>query len=97
MKVIKVKEILEKNNLIGRSLAREVVEEVQAGDVLDFEGFLAISNSVADEMVKLLFKKLGKEDFFSLKFINMDPLLEVLVKKSIKKYETNSIYFRNFK
>ncbi len=82
--ILKIKELSEELGLTGRALGRAIAKNIKPGDTLDFEGFLAISNSFVDELVKVLLEKLGKEGLLNLKFINTDPLLEALLKKSIK-------------
>lgn len=83
MTVHKIKDILNECNLIGRSLAKVCAQRIQIGDTIDFEDFSAVSNSFADEFVKQLLERFGQEGLNSLKFINMSPLLEKLIKKSI--------------
>ncbi|MEZ0343325.1 MAG: hypothetical protein ABWJ99_00750 [Caldimicrobium sp.] len=89
MSVIKIKDVVEEIGLVGRALGRALAEKINAGDTLDFEGFLAVSNSFVDELVKVLLEKLGKDGFLNLKFINVDPLLRVLLIKSLKLRTSN--------
>jgi hypothetical protein len=85
MKVIKAAELEEKFPGTGRHIGKKLAEIVNPGDVIDFEGFITITNSFADEFVKCFTAKHGKEAFETLQFINAAKELKVLFKRAFQR------------
>lgn len=94
MSVIKAVEIEQKFPGTGRHIGKKLAEIVKPGDIIDFEEFITITNSFADEFVKCFIAKYGKDAFNTLKFIKTRKELDVLLKRALirRTQKRNAVY-----
>ncbi len=85
MEKIVAAEIEKKFPGTGRAMGAKLAELVKPGDIIDFKDFITITNSFADEFVKIFLHKYGHKEFHTLRFENANSFLLFLLKKAFER------------